>query len=94
MSIKPDVICQYCKVKTKKGGGFTLDHIIPKSKGGINKGNLIHCCKECNEFKSNLSLNEWLIKIDDLIVKNIKYKNFTILRLGQIRKSIKLKNKK
>ncbi len=88
-----DVICKYCKMKTKKNGGYTRDHVIPKSKGGINKGNLVHCCKECNQFKNDLSLKEWLKKIDELIENKIGYKNYSILRLGQIRKSIKLKLK-
>lgn len=90
---KPDVICQYCKIKTKKVGGYTRDHVIPKSKGGINKGNLVHCCKECNQFKNDLSLKEWLKKIEELIENKMQYKNYSILRLGQIRKSIKLKLK-
>lgn len=88
---KPDVVCYYCKIKTKKVGGYTRDHVTPKSKGGTNKGNLVHCCKECNQFKNDLSIEEWLIKIDELIKNNMQYKNFSILRLGQIRKTLKIK---
>ncbi|MEA1923632.1 MAG: HNH endonuclease [Pseudomonadota bacterium] len=44
-------ICHYC------GGRFpaqelTMDHIVPVSRGGRSvKGNVVACCKECNNRK-------------------------------------------
>jgi hypothetical protein len=39
---------------------FTLDHVIPKSKGGSNwQCNLVACCKRCNTLKSDLSVEEF-----------------------------------
>lgn len=45
--------CQYCgRVHTP--GELTLDHVIPKSKGGhSNWDNLVACCKRCNNRKGN-----------------------------------------
>ena len=51
-------LCQYC------GGKFhpsvlTLDHVIPKSKGGRNTfENLVSCCSPCNRRKADKTLEE------------------------------------
>lgn len=43
--------CHYC------GGQFsanelTMDHVVPLSRGGRSvKGNIVPCCKECNNLK-------------------------------------------
>lgn len=47
--------CQYCG-ETKD---LTLDHVIPKSKGGkTNWKNLVTACKKCNTKKGDLSVKE------------------------------------
>lgn len=39
----------------------TIDHIIPKSRGGTNiRENLHVTCKQCNFNKNNLTTNEYL----------------------------------
>jgi 5-methylcytosine-specific restriction endonuclease McrA len=45
--------CQYCgRVHTPSE--LTLDHVIPKSKGGhSNWDNLVACCKRCNNRKGS-----------------------------------------
>ncbi len=49
--------CGYCGEKNKSK--LTIDHIIPKSKGGKNTWqNLVTCCKSCNIKKDNNSLEE------------------------------------
>ena len=47
--------CQYCgSIKD-----LTIDHVIPKSKGGTNKwNNLVTCCRKCNLKKGNKFLSE------------------------------------
>ena len=46
--------CQYCK-KTKHP--LTLDHIIPKNKGGVDSWeNLVAACAKCNTRKGNTLL--------------------------------------
>src|SRR5215468_4217250 len=45
--------CQYCG-KVFNPSELTLDHVIPKSRGGSsNWDNLVACCKRCNNRKGN-----------------------------------------
>ena len=42
--------CGYCDSKSH----LTLDHVVPKSKGGGNTWeNLVTCCRKCNTYKDN-----------------------------------------
>ena len=68
--------CVYCG-STKK---LTIDHVIPKSKGGKDTWkNLVTCCDKCNNKKGNVTL-------DNKTLKNIKSKlhepNFFYLLFG------------
>ena len=50
--------CQYCSVVLPPGE-LTLDHVIPRSRGGNSTWeNLVACCHECNRRKDDLSLEE------------------------------------
>lgn len=50
--------CVYCQESDKKQ--LTLDHVIPKSKGGKDTwDNLVTACKRCNNEKSDLTLEEY-----------------------------------
>ncbi|MDC0358419.1 HNH endonuclease [Oligoflexia bacterium] len=43
--------CQYCRIKLSSREA-TLDHVIPRSKGGrADWGNIVCCCKTCNRKK-------------------------------------------
>ncbi|HYE74162.1 MAG TPA: HNH endonuclease [Blastocatellia bacterium] len=45
--------CQYCG-KIFNPTELTLDHVIPKSRGGgSNWDNLVACCKRCNNYKGS-----------------------------------------
>ena len=47
--------CQYCGNEKE----LTLDHLIPKAKGGKTSwNNLVTACKTCNSKKGNYSLEE------------------------------------
>ena len=49
-------ICQYCKSKTNS---MTVDHVIPKDKGGIDSWeNLVAACIPCNTKKGNKLLKD------------------------------------
>ena len=62
---RDDFRCIYCDSKSN----LTIDHLIPKSKGGQNTWeNLVTCCHKCNVKKGNKTLNESNMKI--------KYKPF------------------
>ena len=48
--------CVYCG----SSNNLTLDHVIPKSKGGENPwDNLVTACQKCNLEKADLDIEEW-----------------------------------
>ena len=50
--------CQYCLVKLP-ARGLTLDHVIPKSRGGSSTwDNLVAACYACNNFKGDRTPQE------------------------------------
>ncbi len=54
--LRDEETCQYCG---KRGRDLTLDHIIPRSRGGQSTWeNLVACCKVCNGRKGNRLLKE------------------------------------
>lgn len=51
-------LCQYCGVKLNRMT-ITIDHIIPRSKGGKRTwNNCVSSCKTCNRRKGNKNLEE------------------------------------
>ncbi len=62
--------CFYCdrKLTSGKFGNKTLDHANPKALGGeetkeehgIKGGNLIACCRTCNEAKGCIPYYDWM----------------------------------
>jgi 5-methylcytosine-specific restriction endonuclease McrA len=55
--------CQYCG-KVFNPSDLTLDHVIPKSRGGSsNWDNLVACCKRCNNRKGNAMPEEAGMKL-------------------------------
>lgn len=50
--------CQYCGT-CLPAGELTLDHVIPRSRGGISTWeNLVACCHSCNRRKGNQMIHE------------------------------------
>ncbi len=55
--------CQYCG-KGLAAGELTLDHVIPRSRGGASTWeNLVACCHSCNRRKGNLLPHESNMKL-------------------------------
>jgi 5-methylcytosine-specific restriction endonuclease McrA len=55
--------CQYCGV-VLAAGELTLDHVIPRSRGGLSTWeNLVACCHLCNRTKGNQMLLETSMKL-------------------------------
>ena len=69
--------CQYC---TKKGTyrTLTLDHIIPKSRGG-DKGwlNIVTCCAGCNQKKGDKTPSEAFMSL----IREPYVPKFNVLRV-------------
>ena len=58
---RDDGVCQYCSLKSSS---MTIDHIIPKDKGGKDRwDNLVTACKTCNIYKGNYLLHEINMKL-------------------------------
>jgi 5-methylcytosine-specific restriction endonuclease McrA len=54
--IRDNFTCQYCG---RFGSDLTIDHIVPRSKGGPHTwDNLVSACKTCNHRKGGKALNE------------------------------------
>ncbi len=54
--LRDDETCQYCG---KRSRDLTLDHIIPRSRGGQSTWeNLVACCRACNGRKGNRLLKD------------------------------------
>jgi 5-methylcytosine-specific restriction endonuclease McrA len=52
-------LCHYCR-RLCPPHSLTMDHMVPISRGGkTTKGNLVPCCKECNNRKRHLLPMEW-----------------------------------
>ncbi len=54
--------CHYCG-NSFPSSEITMDHIVPLSRGGKSaKGNIVPCCKECNNKKKYLTPVEIILK--------------------------------
>jgi len=57
--------CQYCGNSAE-----SIDHIIPKSKGGLHEwSNVVACCKRCNLVKADKLLNQTILKLINFPIK-------------------------
>src|SRR5699024_5328222 len=67
--------CQYCFGKSGEPAD-TVDHIVPDSQGGLRSwGNLVACCKPCNQEKADKSLKEVGFKMPNIpVIQHINYK--------------------
>lgn len=51
--LRDNYTCQYCG-RSLTDNNATIDHIVPKSKGGLWSWlNLVACCEECNQKKGD-----------------------------------------
>ena len=51
-----DYQCAYCGAHSH----LTIDHIVPRSKGGIDfTKNVVSCCYDCNQDKAHTPWEEW-----------------------------------
>ena len=70
--------CQYCGFHSKDPANLTVDHVHPRCKGGDSSWtNLVTACPTCNQKKSNHSLRECGMTLD----QKPKKPNFYAMRL-------------
>lgn len=80
-------ICQYCHQKFK-AFELTLDHVVPRSKGGgTNWENIVTACHTCNNKKGSKSLQEFNF---NLLTKPVepKWTPSFVFRLNQLERKI------
>ena len=61
------------EIDLSKSGSYSLDHIVPKSKGGENS--LENCgltCREANQAKSDLDLEEF-VSLCQAVIDNFSH---------------------
>ena len=58
-------VCHYCGKKFP-ASELTMDHVVPLSRGGRStKGNIVPCCKNCNNGKKyTMPVDEILAELD------------------------------
>jgi len=62
-------VCHYCGLEVGRAQ-LTMDHVVPLSRGGKSrKGNVVPCCKDCNNKKKYLLPVEWIEYLDALARK-------------------------
>ncbi len=67
---RDDFTCQYC---CKRSQTMTIDHIIPKNRGGLDVWeNLVAACAKCNTKKGDMILDS----IDMKLIKKPKKPNY------------------
>lgn len=72
-------MCQYCAKKLSKAT-LTIDHVLPKSRGGKNTWeNMVSCCRSCNVKKKNRTPNEANMKL--LSVPGLPHKDFVLIKV-------------
>ena len=53
--------CAYCGASTN----LTIDHVVPRAKGGADfTNNVVCCCAPCNQDKGHKSWEEWYFSQD------------------------------
>jgi len=68
--------CAYCDEKVDTDSA-TIDHILPKFKGGHNvKSNMLCSCSKCNRSKGSFLLDDWYVSSQPF---------YTEERLGKIK---------
>lgn len=84
--LRDEETCQYCGKHSRE---LTLDHVIPRSRGGQSTWeNLVACCRACNGRKGNRYLKDagmHLLKQPRPL--NHEYAGFFLLRYPRLREA-------
>ena len=70
--IKDDFTCTYCAKPMSPKTKLTVDHIVPKAKGGTNAySNITTACQCCNGKKADMLLTDFIRKFKIKITPKI-----------------------
>ena len=58
----PGMPCFYCG-----GEPNSVDHVIPRSRGGRDGKNLVPCCFRCNQMKGNQTIEEFIAHMQKIL---------------------------
>lgn len=82
--------CFYCS-KALHWDCKTIDHVIPRSKGGSDKSwNLVICCYECNAEKGNNDPTEEQLRL----VRHRKFLQEARTNIGRMIENLKAENRR
>ena len=84
--LRDEEMCQYCGKHMRE---LTLDHIIPRSRGGQSTWeNLVACCRACNGRKGNRLLKDVGMRlIRQPRALDHEYAGFFLLRYPRLREA-------
>lgn len=78
--LRDQYLCQYCEMAGTERS-LTVDHIMPKSRGGSSKwDNLVTACKKCNSKKADRTPEEANMKLLKKPTKSGIHTQTTLLR--------------
>jgi 5-methylcytosine-specific restriction enzyme A len=61
MVLREEPLCYYCQLFGIIVATNSIDHKIPKSRGGTDeRTNLCGCCKNCNDRKQDMTSDEFI----------------------------------
>lgn len=94
--IRDGMNCHWCGVETRKAGGgspwnFTVEHIIPRSKGGTNDlSNLVGAHQFCNNVRGTIAADRfpdsWRAVLREVFESNPVTYNDCYVWFGEIRR--------
>jgi len=85
--------CCYCERPFTREIIASIDHFIPRSKGGQDcLDNIVISCKDCNHWKADLMPNDFKNVVDNYLQKNktISFKTYNRVDLQNIVKNLEL----
>lgn len=78
--------CYYCGLVLDWETTFTIDHIVPRSKGGKHHiENVVPCCRSCNSGKGNRTLEDFRFSRSMQLFQQQTGVNFTIAQLAYLK---------